>query len=462
MGELHEALYKHAKKDITPWHMPGHKRKLEFNKNAYELDITEIEGFDNLHYSTGILKAEQEKASKLFGAKKTLFLVSGSTVGILTAIAAAVPSGGKLIMARNCHKAAYNGAYLRGIKTDYLIPAKRLDGLMGEITPAEVERLIEKNLDGAAVFITSPTYDGVVSDIEKISKIAHAHGMLLIVDAAHGAHFGFNKDFPESPVNKGADIVIMSTHKTLPSPTQTALLHICSDLVDVTKVERFFDCYETSSPSYLLMTGISDCVEIIDSKGDELFKRFSQNLDDFYEKIADLKHLKLARTDDKSKIIIKTDGVTLEDKALTGYELYDMLRVDFGQELEMATADYVLAIATVMDEKSDFDRLRDAILEIDKKCGSEKPKDYDTDIYVTPQKKYDLYQALDMDTEELNVDKTAGRVSAQWIYAYPPGIPVVVPGEIISSKIALGFAADVDKFYPIGYNNSVKVIKEET
>ena len=250
--------------DIYPFHMPGHKRAFLPFANPYAIDITEIEGFDNLHHATGILQEAQQKAADLYGAKKTYYLVNGSTCGLLAAISAAVPRGEKILMARNCHKAVYHAMYLRQLVPVYLYPEDTAYGIQGQVTPQMVQKQLKQTPDIRAVVITSPTYDGVVSDIKNIADTVHAYGIPLIVDEAHGAHFGFSPEFPENATRLGADAVIMSVHKTLPAFTQTALLHLCSDRIAEKKVAQFLGIYETSSPSYLLMAGIEKSLQIIE------------------------------------------------------------------------------------------------------------------------------------------------------------------------------------------------------
>ena len=243
---LEQKLNELEQSDIYPFHMPGHKRAFLPFANPYAIDITEIEGFDNLHHATGILQEAQQKAADLYGAQKTYYLVNGSTCGLLAAISAAVPRGGKILVARNCHKAVYHAMYLRQLVPVYLYPEDTAYGIQGQVTPQMVQKQLKQTPDIRAVVITSPTYDGVVSDIQSIADIVHAYGIPLIVDEAHGAHFGFSPEFPENATRLGADAVIMSVHKTLPAFTQTALLHLCSDRI-AEKKGIDFDKADTSS-----------------------------------------------------------------------------------------------------------------------------------------------------------------------------------------------------------------------
>ena len=251
--------------------------------DVYGLDITEIDGFDNLHQTVGILKREQEKAARLYGAEQTYFLVNGSTGGILSAIGAVTEKGGRLLMGRNCHKSVYHGAYLQELEVSYLYPELLEYGMTGTtavagtgngtitgtiagaVVPESVEEKLRKEPDIGAVLITSPTYEGVVSDVRKIAAIAHRYGKPLVVDEAHGAHFSLSSYFPESAVHQNADLVIQSLHKTLPALTQTGVLHVSGERTDDNRVEEMLRIFQTSSPSYVLMAGIDRCVRLLDA-----------------------------------------------------------------------------------------------------------------------------------------------------------------------------------------------------
>ena len=233
---LIERLKKYRRLDMYPFHMPGHKRaegiKLSF-PDPFSVDITEIDGFDNLHHPEGILKDSMEWASSLYGSDRTWYLVNGSTCGLLSAISAAVSHGGKILVSRNCHKAVYHGIYLNHLEAVYVYPQPVPGlGIQGGILPEDVENALKNDPDIQAVLIVSPTYDGIVSDVEAIAKIVHKAGLPLIVDEAHGAHFAYGDAFPKSALELGADAVIQSVHKTLPSLTQTALLHVKNNRPD--------------------------------------------------------------------------------------------------------------------------------------------------------------------------------------------------------------------------------------
>ena len=289
------ALYDKLKKyDSVRMHMPGHKRSAASFPHLANLsarqDITEITGFDNLHDAHGILKESMNTAAHLRGAGRAFYLINGSTCGILAAISACVPFGGKIIMARNCHKSVYNAAELIHAQTVYITPEHEpFTGGYGCISPDAVRTAIAQNHDAHAMVITSPTNEGSVSDIRKICDIAHSAHIPVIVDAAHGAHFGY-ADFPKDAVSYGGDIVIESLHKTLSGLTQTAVCYVSGNIADADKIEKKLSVFESSSPSYLLLSSIDGCIKMLYSDGDELFSPWITALNDFYRRAKNLKN----------------------------------------------------------------------------------------------------------------------------------------------------------------------------
>ncbi len=323
-------------------------------EDCYQIDITEIDGFDNLHDPQGILKDMMERASALFGAE-TYLLINGSTGGILSAVAAALKRGETLLMARNCHKSAYHAVYLNGIKSEYIYPSfMETYGICGSVSVKEIKEKLEDNPHIRAILLTSPTYDGVVSDIEKIVRQAHLRRIPVIVDEAHGAHFAMDERFPRDAVSCGADIVIHSIHKTLPALTQTALLHVQGTLIDKERLRRFLGIYQTSSPSYILMAGIEQCLTILEESKGELYDRFFERNGEFEKRIAGLRHLRLLSGIRDEKLFDFDAGkkiISARGTELTGQALYRLLLERYQLQMEMAGQDYVTAIMTAMDTR---------------------------------------------------------------------------------------------------------------
>ncbi|MCD8023722.1 MAG: hypothetical protein LUF30_12375, partial [Lachnospiraceae bacterium] len=328
---LLDCLNDYTSSDAYPLHMPGHKRQISHFSDPFAIDITEIEGFDNLHHAEGILLEAQKRASKLYGADETWYLVNGSTCGILAAVSASVRRGGRILMARNCHKAAYHAAFLNGLQVTWLYPEIDMGtGICGSISPGQVREALEALRQGdapdtsqpLAVLLTSPTYVGVVSDIRAIAQEVHRAGGILIVDEAHGAHFAMHPYFPESALSCGADIVINSLHKTMPSLTQTALLHVKGSRADRERLRKYLDIYQSSSPSYVLMAGMDECVRMMETQGRKLFDAFVVRLETLREHLKKMQVLRLVTGDeselqafayDASKIIIAVPDITGPD-----------------------------------------------------------------------------------------------------------------------------------------------------
>ena len=441
-----------SESDFYPYHMPGHKR---LGNDIFALDITEIDGFDNLHHATGILKEAQERAANLYGALDSYFLVNGSTCGILAAVSAAFHRGDRVIVARNCHKAVYHALELRGLEPVYLYPEQIAEyDINNRIRPVQVAELLEReDKKAAGMILTSPTYEGYASEIGEIAKILHERDMILIVDEAHGAHFGFHEDFPKSAVGQGADLVIQSLHKTLPSMTQTALLHRCGSRVEKERIQKFLGVYQTSSPSYVFMAYMDECMRLLEREGHELFAEFSLKLRDFYKKCDSLRHIQIVRDYRSDKVLADPGKVVIgAGEFMTGKELYDKLRCEFGLQLEMYAGNYALAIMTVCDSREGFDRLYEALCKIDRdleETGACTPhkryeRSADTDkvrealalLYrKQPTIKYLSGEVEDLEREKVDLEDCANRISGEYIYLYPPGIPFIVPGECVDEEM---------------------------
>lgn len=443
MEELYKKLKDYQNTDHYPFHMPGHKRNMGEMCNPYNIDITEIEGFDDLHHAEGILKKCQERAAAIYGAEETHFLINGSTGGILSAIAGSVKRRGKIAVARNCHKSVYHGILLNELDACYLYPEYVEEyGINGGIFPEDVEKLLEQEKDIQAVVITSPTYEGVVSDVETIAKIVHAKKIPLIVDEAHGAHFYFHDKFPKGALQCGADIVINSVHKTLPAFTQTALIHMQGTLVNREKVRKYLGIYQTSSPSYILMSGISRCMDIMERQGKELLEQLYRQLCNFYkinnklEKICvvtdSIKEYNSICDFDISKLVISTKNTNI-----TGRELQERLNRIYHLELEMSSVSYGLAMTTVGDTEEGFKRLETALLELDETLQENRYAKTLWKEKLSGKTVYKIGQAEELPQEQISIETCCNRISGEFVYMYPPGIPMLCPGELITKEIYL-------------------------
>lgn len=463
---LYDTLSGYCHGDMLPMHMPGHKRNKKFRmENPYELDVTEITGLDDLHCPHGVIMDLMEKATAMYGSDKSYLLVNGSTCGILSAITACCHRSDRILAARNCHKAVYNAIRLLELRPLYVFPdgdggdMEHL-GIPGSVRPEKIEQVLGEYRDVSCVILTSPTYEGIVSPIRQIADVVHRFRIPLIVDEAHGAHLNWHKSFPDTALAEGADIVIESLHKTLPSFTQTGILHVRYGMIDKERLEWSLQTYQSSSPSYLLMAGIDRCFTYIENEGREDFENYSENLREFNEKMECLEHLYLFRSDQKeaSKIVIATDRTDI-----TGKELAEILRKRFQIETEMNCGNYCIAMTSVADERSSFDRLGEALKAIDAGLFDRENSQKHSFRYVwnIPEMGLYSYEAADRDMETIPVKLAADRMAAEDIYLYPPGIPLVVQGEMISREIvALILSGDKTGYRLRGVRDGmVKVIR---
>lgn len=480
---LKERLEQYRDKGVCAMHMPGHKRRCELMPELYGLDITEIDGFDNLHDATGILREAQERAARLVGADRTWFLVNGSTCGLLAGIFAAVKPGETVVVARNCHKAVYHGLALREAKPVYIYPETTAEGYAAGISPEMVAQAIRES-GAKACIITSPTYEGVVSDVATIARYCHELGAVLLVDEAHGAHLPFmcgervcecdasaerakntsgeaeedsvlrknasNESaifFPVSALRMGADIVVQSVHKTLPAPTQTALLHLMGDRVSPEAVSLYLGMFETSSPSYPLMAGIDACMAWLEREGVVAAVRYVRELEECYAHAKGWQQLRLISPEgrDPGKLLVSAKC------KMTGREIYDILRVRFDIQPEMATEDYCLLMTSICDDEEVYERVRMAldVLDLELTANAEgvdsellqerrdtkNPTANDTTAEACPAFPRavaccSMMEALTAPKRRVLISElTVDEVAAEWVGAYPPGIPLIAPGE---------------------------------
>lgn len=432
---------------MIPMHMPGHKRNTALSgqggyleRLSADLDITEVEGFDNLASPDGILKELAERASALWGSKKSFILTGGSTLGILASVWASIENGDKVICARNCHKSVYNALRLREAEVSFIMPRtdeKTLSPL--EIRAEELDRAFSEN-KGARLFIcTSPTYEGVISDISALSAVCRKYGAKMIVDEAHGAHFGLSDEFPQCATALGADIAVSSLHKTLPALTQSAILHVSQAVSDsdIDKIKRALSIFSTSSPSYIIMASIDGCIRLIEEKR-ELLLAWKDNCDKFFDRCSALSNLEVIYRQygakrDFSKIIISS-----ENTDISGGMLASMLR-ERGIEPEMESLYYVLAMTGMGDKEESINALADALFDIDKSLSQKKEAEKEGNINTIPIPKRAVSvcdaEAIAERGERKRAGDAIGEICLEYVWAYPPGVPTVIPGEMIDEAL---------------------------
>lgn len=451
---LYEELVKYSGSDYYPCHMPGHKRNEEAGMMSayYGIDITEIDGFDNLHHAEGILREAQQRANRLYGNEdtETFYLVNGSTCGVLASIMAVTEHGEEILIARNCHKSVYHAAIMQELRLHYYYPMiLEAYGICDGAAAEDIIWLLEKYPDCRAVVITSPTYEGIISDIHAIADVVHAKDKVLIVDEAHGAHLGLNEAVPDGALSCGADLVIHSLHKTLPSMTQTALLHVQGRRVDRRKLRKYLSMLQTSSPSYVLMASMDCCIRYMETYGTERYAYMRKQYDIFLKKMEECRYIQIGGMEtgaaEKKTHMVGWDigklVIYAQDHVLSGQQLYDLLRDDYHLQMEMAAETYVLAVMTIMDTREGWQRLADALRQIDDRIDAGMTEscisNMNTDIAAVAHAagRMTAARAFLGAYEEVPLAQSAGRVAADFINLYPPGIPLIVPGEAVEKDL---------------------------
>ncbi|WP_101772563.1 aminotransferase class I/II-fold pyridoxal phosphate-dependent enzyme [Peptostreptococcus faecalis] len=452
--------------EIVSFHMPGHKygkiyEELGYSdkiEQFYKLDTTEIIGTDNLHDPKGVILESEKNAKRILLSEKNCeeidlhYIVNGSTCGIIASILSCCRPNDKLIINRGCHQSAYNACVIGDIHPIFV--NERIDYknsiFMGSYEDEYIAK-IEENRDAKAVFLTRPTYYGMCMDIEKIIEKAHEHNMLVIVDEAHGAHFGLSDKFPKSSVELRADLVIQSIHKTLPSFTQTSILLAKKESVDRNRLKRLLSMLETSSPSYLMMMSLEISFDIYEKYGTFLMERL---LNSIYVFRRNAKAYDISIMDDPTKIFINTI-----DKGFNGYDFAKILRYNYNIQVEMSNYSGVLMLCSIANVKSDFDKMAAALKDVlEKKLFSRKIDFFDDfdntnmgerDIisshhskkiklkYPTsiPVKCVEPNEAFNSDKEMIDLKDSLNRVCGEFVIPYPPGICIIAPGEIINQEV---------------------------
>lgn len=444
---IQDFLLSHVARKAISYHMPGHKGSeiykrfgyTGFLENFMDCDVTEIPGADNLFQAESIIKESQDRYARLYGAKKSYLLINGTSGGIIAAILASVPKGKKLVMARNCHKSVFNALTLADIQPVYAYPDMIEEyGISGEISPEQIDKLLAANPDAEAVILPSPNYYGICSNTEKIAQIVHKYGKVLIIDEAHGAHLTFFnqhgiKDMPKSAGNSNADIVIKSTHKTLASFTQSAVISLYSDRVDHYLLEDKLQCIESTSPSYVLMTSLDINASIIEEHGKQIFVEWADNLNDFYENAKKIEGLKII---DKMENLDWTKlNFSLGELGINGAELEEILSSKYGILIELYTGDVVMCMTGIGNTKEHIVKLVDALAEIAKERRADKTasKTEKKAVQLIVPKQAELFE-IPKYKKRVLLSEAVGQICASSIIPYPPGIPLICPGEKLDAE----------------------------
>lgn len=447
---LFDALKEYVNRETIPFHVPGHKKgegmDEEFRnfigENPFKIDVTVFKLVDSLHHPTGPIKKAQQLAADAYGADATFFSIHGTSGAIQAMIMSVVSSGDKIIIPRNVHKSVTAGIILSGASPVYMQP--ELDkkvGIAHGVTPETVEKTLKENPDAKAVLIINPTYYGVATDIKRIADIVHSYDIPLIVDEAHGPHLGFNDKLPMSALEAGADICAQSTHKIIGALTQCSLLQVRSKRVDVHRVQQILNVLQTTSPSYILMASLDCARRQIALHGRELLDKAIELANYAREEINKIPGFYCFGKEilgqpgvyalDPTKITI-----TCRDLGITGYDLDMILSNKYHIQMEMSDLYNVLAVGSFGDTKESIDALLKALKEISHDFYGKGNKKSDfIDIPAIPNGVKIPREAFNSEKICVSLKDSIGKISGEFLMAYPPGIPILCPGEIITNEI---------------------------
>lgn len=468
-----EGVLKYVKENNILLCMPGHKGGKgfedtsigkEFIENFMKFDITEVEGVDNLHNAKGIIKDASNLLSRFYGSKKSYFLVNGSTSGNMAMIFSSFNEGDKVIVERNCHRSIFNAIIMRKLKPVYVknIISERLNAPIA-IDLEHFLQVLEDNDDAKGIVVTYPNYYGICSNLEFIIDKAKKHEMKVLIDSAHGAHFGVNDNLPKSAIRLGADMIVTSTHKTLPSLTQTSYLHV-NDGQDIDKVDFYVSAFLSTSPSYLFLCSMDYARFYLESYGQIKYERLLNIASYYRDKINEIKGIHIIGREDIINLnaeikkhknndlncvwnLDETRYVINLNKEYDGNLLLGYLR-SFGIQAEMSDISNVVLIFSPFSEEEEFKRLYDIL----KKCNLNdlKKKELSLVQYDIPKAQIMPYEVIDKEKEFVRLEECLGRISAENIVPYPPGIPILAMGELIDKE-----SLDIIKYYK---NNGTDIL----
>lgn len=447
---LFDALMEYVNRNTIPFHVPGHKKgngideefKNFMGENPFKIDVTVFKLVDSLHHPTGPIKRAQQLAADAYGSDAAFFSIHGTSGAIQTMIMSVVNSGDKIIIPRNVHKSVTAGIILSGAIPVYMQPElDKTIGIAHGVTSETVEDTLKQNPDAKAVLIINPTYYGVAADIKKISDIVHSYDIPLIVDEAHGPHLGFNDNLPISAMQAGADMCSQSTHKIIGAMTQCSLLHVRSERIDIHRVQQVLSLLQTTSPSYVLMASLDCARRQIALHGKELlskaidlssYARYKiNNIPEFYcfgeEIVGNPGVVSL----DPTKITI-----TCRDLGITGYDLDMILSNKYHIQMELSDLYNILAVGSFGDTKENMDALISSLKEVSTEYyGRGNRKSDFLDIPPIPRQLKIPRDAFNSEKKPVLLKNSIGMISGEFLMAYPPGIPVLCPGEEITKEI---------------------------
>ena len=445
-----KALKEFVEKEPAYFCVPGHRfgkgvSEKWVSKDAREIlrfDLTEATGLDDLHQPSGVIREAQGLMSQLFHARKSFFLVNGTTCGNQAMMLSTVNAGDKILVPRNAHKSILAGLVLSGATPVYVMPRwNEKWGIWGGVSPAEVEKILKEQRDIKGVFVVSPSYYGVVDKVAEISTICKKYNCLCMVDEAHGAHLYFAEDLPKGALTQGADMCVQSFHKVAGSLTQSSVLHVNSDKVNTSLLQNNLQMLQSSSPSYLLMASLDAARHELSQNGKEMCDKVLLLAQYARSEISQIKGIRCMGKEEVGKyeiadIDLTKVVITAMDLGISGFTLKEMLTRDYGVEVELADNHNILAVLTFANSKAEVKRLVDALAEIAK--GSkvkDKVQSNEVAAWPAPEMKLTPREAQFSKVKIVAWQDAVGKVAAEEVTPYPPGIPIVNRGELISQEV---------------------------
>lgn len=443
---IYEAIKAYKSDRIVRFDVPGHKggrgnKELTdfLGENCLKVDVNSMKPLDNLSHPVSVIKDAENLAAEAFGAEHSFFIVNGTSAAVQAMIMSVCKAGDKIIMPRNCHKSAINALIICGAIPVYINPGvdKNLGISLG-MSVEDIKDAILKNKDAKAIFVNNPTYYGICSNLKEIVELAHSHNMLVLVDEAHGTHFYFGDNMPVSAMKAGADMAAVSMHKTGGSLTQSSLL-LCGKNVNHDYVRQIIGLTQTTSASYLLLVSLDLARKNLSLNGKEIFNKISElaeyarkeinNLGGYYAFSHELVNNVNIYNFDTTKLSINTREI-----GLAGIEVYDILRDDYDIQVEFGDLGNILAVVSAGDRAMEIERLISALYEI-KRLYAKEPANMFDHNYIQPEVVYTPRKAFYANKKMMSLKDSKGKVSGEFVMAYPPGIPVLAPGEKITAEI---------------------------
>lgn len=478
---LFTALKKHAEQNPIQFHIPGHKKGSgmdpEFREfigeNALSIDLINIGPLDDLHLPKGIIKQSQELAAKAFGADYTFFSVQGTSGAIMAMIMSVCNPGNKILVPRNVHKSIMSAIVLSGAIPIFIHPeVDSRFGISHGITPDSIEKALNLHPDTKAVLVINPTYYGISGDLKKIVRIAHSRDIPVLVDEAHGAHIHFHKELPLSAMEAGADMAATSVHKLGSSLTQSSILNLQGNLISPKRVQSVLSMLTTTSTSYLLLASLDVARKSLATEGQALLEDTIRKAEETRSKINGIPHLycmgheilesSAAVAMDPTKLLI-----SVKELGITGYDVEKWLRHKYNIEVELSDLYNILCIVTPGDSDKDLLALIQALTELSSEYINQVDKRVDSFVLlpIIPSLAFTPRDAFYADTEVVPFEESAGRIIAEFVMVYPPGIPIFIPGEIITKDNLVYTRKNIEAGLPVqGAEDeqlkSIRVIKE--